>query len=95
MLIAVATISLSIVECVGRLLLFWGTDVAPHSSIWGGGMWRLWCALFIVTSPILVSHALASVVAYLIAHTNFGSAQNGVFAVSRTRERIRFGCDVN
>ena len=56
---------------------------------------HLWCFVFIVTSPILVSHALASVVAYLIAHTNFGSAQNGVFAVSRTRERIRFGCDVN
>ena len=53
------------------------------------------CFVFIVTSPILVSHALASVVAYLIAHTNFGSAQNGVFAVSRIRERIRFGCDVN
>ena len=29
------------------------------------------CFVFIVTSPILVSHALASVVAYLIAHTNF------------------------
>ena len=53
------------------------------------------CFVFIVTSPILVSHALASVVAYLIAHTNFGSAQNGVFAVSRIRERIRFGCAVN
>ena len=37
------------------------------------------CFVFIVTSPILVSHALASVVAYLIAHTDFGSAQNGVF----------------
>ena len=51
--------------------------------------------MFIVTSPILVSHALASVVAYLIAHTNFGSAQNGMFVVSRIRERIRLGCDVN
>ena len=83
MLIAVATISLSIVECFGRLLLFWGTVAT------------LVCFVFIVTSPILVSHALASVVAYLIAHTNFGSAQNGVFAVSRIRERICFGCDVN
>ena len=95
MLIAVATISLSIVECVGRLLLFWGTDVPTFVNLGRRYVATLVCFMFVVTSPILVSHALASVVADLIAHTNFGSAQNGVFAVSRIRERIRFGCDVN
>ena len=53
------------------------------------------CFVFIVTSPILASHALTAVIAYLTVHTNFGSAQNGVFAVNRIRERICFGCDVN
>ena len=95
MLIAVATISLSIVKCVGRLLTFWVADVPAFVNLGRRYVATLVCFVFIVTSPILVSHALASVVAYVIAHTNFGSAQNGVFAVSRTRERIRFGCDVN
>ena len=59
-------------------------------------LWRLWCALCLLSRhQFLVFHALASVIAYLKAHTNFGSAQNGVFAVSRIRERICFGCDVN
>ena len=55
-------------------------------SLSGFGYW--------ISGKGTISHS-SSVVAYLIAHTNFGSAQNGVFAVSQIRERNRFGCDVN
>ena len=73
-------------------------------------IWQLWCTLsyllsrqttfslssyrYWMSGNDTISHSSSAVV-YLIAYINFGSAQNGVFAVSRICERIRFGRDVN
>ena len=84
--------------------------MSPYLSIWGRGMWRLWCALWCLLSRQTnlslsrygywmsgngtTSHS-SFVVVYLIAHINVGSAQNGVFAVSQIFERIRFSRDTD
>ena len=111
MLNAVAAISFSIVEYVGCPLErnFRGYR-HPHIRQSGAEVWGdfdVLCRVYCHVRPTIVSrygywisgngtlsHS-SSVVCLVIAFINCGSAQNGVFAVSRTCKRIRFGRDVN